>query len=115
MTGVARKEIAKMSKRSHVLALVPALLLVSAVPQAQQGQQQYPLMDMIAQKVIDKYNNMTCVQLAEMKSEKPQGERAEMEKRAIAALKADPKMRQAFLDKVAGPIANKMFQCGMIP
>ncbi len=104
-----------MTRRRRVLALIPASLLICAVPQAQQQQQQYPLMNMIAQKIIDKYNNSTCVQLAEQKSEKPQGEEARMKERVIAALKADPQMRQAFIDKVAAPIANKLFQCGMIP
>ena len=30
-------------------------------------------------------------------------------------LQGDPQMRAAFINKVAGPIANKMFECGMIP
>ncbi len=102
-----------MRKRLAVLVLVPALWLVSNAPQAQQ--QQYPLADMLAQKIIDKYTNSTCVQLAENKSEKPTGEKAQMEQRVIAALKADPQMRQYFINKIAAPIANKMFECGMIP
>jgi hypothetical protein len=27
----------------------------------------------------------------------------------------DPQMRAAFISKVAAPIANKMFECGMLP
>jgi hypothetical protein len=104
-----------MKKRLLVAALIPGLWLVSSAPQAQQPQQQYPLADMLAQKIIDKYTNSTCVQLAENKSEKPTGERAQMEQRVIAALKADPQMRQYFINKIAAPIANKMFECGMIP
>ena len=104
-----------MKKRLLVLALIPALWLVSGTPQAQQPQQQYPLADMLAQKIIDKYTNSTCVQLAEQKSEKPTGEKAAMEQRVIAALKADPQMRAYFINKIAAPIANKMFECGMIP
>jgi hypothetical protein len=104
-----------MKKRLPLLALVPALWLVSSVPQAQQPQQQYPLADMLAQRIIDKYTNSTCVQLAENKSEKPTGEKAQMEQRVIAALKADPQMRTYFINKIAAPIANKMFECGMIP
>jgi hypothetical protein len=38
-----------------------------------------------------------------------------MEQKAIQALKNDPQMRTAFINKVAAPIANKMFQCGLIP
>jgi hypothetical protein len=30
-------------------------------------------------------------------------------------LRNDPKMREHFLNKIAGPIANKMFECGMVP
>ena len=105
-----------MRKNLAVLVLAPTLWLVSAAPQAQQpAQQQYPLADMLAQKIIDKYTNSTCVQLAEQKSEKPTGEKAQMEQRVVAALKADPQMRQYFINKVAAPIANKMFECGMIP
>ena len=103
-----------MSKRSYVLALIPVLLLVAAEPQAQQ-EQQYPIMDRFAQKIVDKYTNSTCVQIAEMKSEKPQGEEAQMKERVIAMLKSDPQMRAAFINKVAAPIANKLFECGMIP
>jgi hypothetical protein len=104
-----------MSKRRLVLAFVPVLFLAATAPQAQQGQQQYPIMDRIAQKIIDKYTNSTCVQLAEQKSEPAQGEEAQMKQRVIQMLKQDPQMRQAFINKVAAPIANKMFECGMIP
>ena len=38
------------------------------------------------QKIVDKYTNSTCVQIAEMKSEKPQGEEAQMKERVIAML-----------------------------
>ena len=94
---------------------VPVLVLLHVGSALGQQQQSYPILDRLAQKVIDKYSNSTCVQLAEMKSEKPSGEKAEMEQRAIAMLKQDPQMRQYFLNKVAAPIANKMFECGMIP
>jgi hypothetical protein len=104
-----------MFKRPTVLALALLLLLVATAPQAQQGQQQYPIMDRVAQKIVDKYTNSTCAQLAEQKSEQPQGEEAQMKQRVIAMLKQDPQMRQAFINKVAAPIANKLFECGMIP
>jgi hypothetical protein len=104
-----------MKKRSYVLGLVPVLFLVSHAPQAQQAQSPYPMADMLAQKIIAKYTNSTCVQLAEAKSEKPTGEKAVMEQRIIQALKSDPQMRQYFINKISAPIANKLFECGMIP
>jgi len=37
------------------------------------------------------------------------------EQEAIGILRNDPQMRAAFINKIAAPIANKMFECGMIP
>ena len=67
----------------------------------------------MADKVIQKYQTSTCEQLWVKKSEKtsPSPE----EQKAIAFLKSDPQMRTAVMNKVAPPIANKMFDCGMIP
>jgi hypothetical protein len=75
--------------------------------------QQYPVMDKVADKIIMKYQQSTCEQLWVKKSEKapPSAE----EQKAIAFLKSDPQMRAAFINKIAPPIANKMFDCGMIP
>jgi hypothetical protein len=75
--------------------------------------QQYPIMDKMADKLIQKYQQSTCEQLLAKKSEKVPP--TEMEQRAIQMLKSDPQMRTAFINKVAAPIANKMFECGMIP
>ena len=105
-----------MKKRTFVPVFAAVvLLLVASAPQAQQGQSPYPMADMLAQKIIDKYTNSTCIQLAESKSEKPTGEKAQIEQRVIQMLKQDPQMRQYFINKVAAPVANKMFECGMIP
>jgi hypothetical protein len=37
------------------------------------------------------------------------------EQRAIGILRNDAGMRTEFINKIAAPIANKMFECGMIP
>jgi hypothetical protein len=76
---------------------------------------QYPMMEMVANKIITKYQNMTCDQLKQSKKTPPSGQEAEMMAKAVAQLKQDPAMRQAFIAKVAPPIANKMFDCGLIP
>ena len=43
------------------------------------------------------------------------GGREMMEEKVVEMLRKDPQMRTEFLNRVAGPIANKMFECGMIP
>jgi len=72
---------------------------------------QYPILDMVADRVIQKYQQSTCEQLWQRKSEpKPQMEQQLMEK-----LRENPQMRIAFINRVAAPIANKMFECGLLP
>jgi hypothetical protein len=78
-----------------------------------QAPSQYPVLDKIAGKVIQNYQQSSCEQLWQKKSAKapPSAE----EQKIIGFLKSDPQMRTVFIDKVAAPIANKMFECGMIP
>jgi hypothetical protein len=94
-----------MLRKSCRLALAGALLCAGA------ASAQYPVLDMIAQRVVQKYQGMTCEQLWAQKGQ-PKSER---EQEAIQMLRGDPQMASAFLNQVAGPIATKMFECGMIP
>ena len=94
------------------LAVTAGLMLSICMPSVSlQGQDQFPILDQIANKVIQKYQQSTCEQLWQKKGEA----KSEREQEVIQLLRGDPQMRQAFIDKVAGPIANKMFECGMIP
>jgi transposase-like protein len=98
-----------MSKRFWLLAAVPAVF-VAGVAVAQ-----FPVMNMVADKVIQKYQSSSCEQLWQEKAQKQGQPKPEMEQRAIQLLQQDPQMRQAFFAKVSAPIVNKMFECGMIP
>jgi len=77
--------------------------------------QDFPVLDQIAGKVIQKYQQATCEQLWQERAQKDKAPKPQMEQRALDMLKSDPQMRSAFINKVAAPIANKMFECGMIP
>jgi hypothetical protein len=94
-------------KRSCLFALTLTLLYVTV------ANAQYPIMDAVANKIIQKYQNSSCEQLWEKKAQKAPP--TQQEQNAIAMLKGDPQMRTAFINKIAAPIANKMFDCGMIP
>jgi hypothetical protein len=94
-----------MFKRFTFVAIV-ATLVYAGIALAQ-----YPILDRVAEKVIQKYESATCEQLYQKKSEP----KSEEEQRVLGFLQTDPQMRTYFLNKVAGPIANKMFSCGMIP
>jgi len=94
-----------MFKRFLRYALLPAAF-VAGIAAAQ-----YPILDLIADRVVQKYQNSSCEQLWQKRGEPKSPE----EQRIVGLLKNDPQMRTAFIDKVAAPIANKMFECGMIP
>ena len=93
-----------MRKFFYLAALLLALL--GGVASAQ-----FPILDAIADRVIQKYEQSTCEQLWQQKGQpKPP-----MEQEAIQRLRSEPQMRLAFINRVAAPIANKLFECGMIP
>jgi hypothetical protein len=104
-----------MMKFSHVtkvacLAVSPLLLALAGRTYAQD---QHPVLNQVANKVVMKYQNSTCQQLwAERANKQPPSPE---EQKVIQFLKNDAQMRTLFLNKVAAPIANKMFECGMIP
>ncbi len=110
-----------MIKRPYVWLFVPVLvvaLLVGFVvlhPSYMNAQpaQQYPILDKVAAKVIAKYQNSSCEQLYQSKAQKapPTPE----EQKVVQFLHSDPQMKSYFINKIAPPIANKMFDCGLIP
>jgi hypothetical protein len=100
-----------MVRYYYVLALITLLIYVGIAS----SQDSYPIMEKIAQKVIQKYQTSSCEQLAMEKSQPPTGEKAQMEQNALEILQNNPQMRTEFINRVAGPIANKLFECGMIP
>ena len=95
-------------KRTYLFTLALALLYITFA-----NAQQYPVMDAVANKVIAKYQQSSCEQLWQKKEAKAPP--SEQEQRVMQMLKSDPQMRTAFINKIAAPIANKMFDCGLIP
>jgi hypothetical protein len=94
------------------ISLVAAVLMVAGLLFAGfASAQQFPILDRVAEKVIQKYQTSNCEQLWEQKGKTKSPE----EERVVNILRQDPQMRQEFINKVAAPIANKMFECGMIP
>jgi transcription elongation factor GreA-like protein len=94
-----------MSKRIYLLSFLSAAFFLGVA-----AAQEHPLMNMIADRVIQKYQQASCEELWKKK-----GHHTDEEKNLMQLLRDDPQMRKAFIDKVAAPIANKMFECGMLP
>ena len=96
-------------KRLTLVSSIAVALLYVAFAFAQQ----YPMMDKVADKVIAKYQQSSCEELWQKKTQKAPP--SPQEQKAIQFLKSDPQIRQAFINRVAAPIANKMFDCGLLP
>ena len=95
-----------MMRCRYLFALIPALFCVG-VADAQDN----PLMEKIAANVIQKYQQSSCEDLKAQKTAPP----SDMQKKAVEQLHNNPDMRKKFIDLVAGPIANRLFECGMVP
>ena len=94
-----------MIKRFWLFAAIPAVLFAGV------SFANFPVVDMIAGKVVQKYEQSTCEQLQAKKGQ-PKSAR---EQQAVEMLRSNPAMRTEFINRVAAPIANKMFECGLIP
>lgn len=97
-----------MFKRFLICAML-SVVFVAGVASAQQ----FPILDEIADKVIQKYQHSSCEQLWEQKSQ-PKA-KSPLEEKLVQALRTDPQMRAEFFRRVSAPIVTKMFECGMIP
>jgi hypothetical protein len=96
-------------------SLIALLMLIAAFPYGSAQESEYPMMDKVAQKVIEKYQKSSCEELKAQKEQPPDPQQAATKQKVVGLLKNDPKMREQFLNKVAAPIANKLFECGMVP
>src|SRR5215469_10191258 len=105
------KRMHEMIAMKRCLFLLLPLAAATLVFVRAGAQEQFPIMDKVAAKVIQKYQQSSCPQLMAQRDQPKSPE----EQRALQLLRGDPNMRRAFINRVAGPIANKMFECGMIP
>jgi hypothetical protein len=96
--------------RRCLFSLLPVLAATFYVSVAN-SQEQFPIMDKVADRVIQKYRESSCPQLMAQRDQP----KSPQEQRVLQLLRDDPNMRRAFINRVAAPIANKMFECGMIP
>lgn len=96
-----------MIRQPYLFGMMLTLILVGVAAA------QHPILDMLAGKVVEKYQNSSCEQLWKKRSERQPPSQEEM--RAIRFLQNNPDMRTYFINQVAAPIANKMFECGLLP
>ena len=95
-------------KLCSALVVLVGLAFIGVTGGRAQG---YPIVEKVAQHVIEKYQSSSCAELASKRGQPP----SPAEQRVVQAMRNDPGMRAAFIDRVAAPIANKLFECHLIP
>jgi hypothetical protein len=94
-------------KKPVLVAMSVSTVIVAGAAAAQTGM----LQDYAADQMIQKFQKSSC---AELKAQK-NAPQTDKEKAAAEFLRNDAQARAAFVNKVAAPVLNKMFECGMIP
>jgi hypothetical protein len=94
-------------RRSYLFAGAVTLLYVTVAGA------QHPVLDAVANKVVQKYQTSTCEQLMAAKAQKQAPSAGEQ--KAMEMLKTDATMRHEFVGIVADQVVDKLIQCGMIP
>ncbi|WP_318728090.1 hypothetical protein [Roseofilum sp. Guam] len=93
-------------------------LLYGCASLSQPQPSQEMLMDVATNLVTQKFVNSSCEDLSQIKSTDPSqatGPEAALQKKAIEMLRNNPQVREEFINRVAPQIANRMFECELIP
>jgi len=109
--SLAGVSITKRDRRLNVNKPIGVAVGILALIVAGAASAQGMLLDFAADKVIKKYQTATCDELKAQRKEPP----SDKEKEAIEFLRNDSQARIFFINKIAAPVLNKMFDCGMIP
>jgi len=99
-----------MNKTKFII-LAGLLTIVFVLIQWSTASAQHPALDSLAGKVIQKYQKASCEDLAKQRSEP----KTAQEQEVLKMLKGNPQMRAEFINKVAAPVANKLFECDLLP
>jgi hypothetical protein len=101
----------------HRAVFVAAMALLSAGmfvhPASAQLRQQIKnkVVDDVANQMVTEIQNDSCPQFEAMLKQRKSGS----SNKAGGMMKSDPAMRERFVNKVAGPLVNKMIDCDLLP
>ena len=88
-----------------------ALLAATIVPSSAQMRMKDKIIDGVANEMVSSIQSDSCAQFAAtMKGRKSGGG-----SKAGGMMKKDPAARARFVNKVAGPLLNKMIDCDLLP
>lgn len=99
--------------RLAVFVLVSIAVVVPMHASAQLRQQlKNKIVDNVAEQMVAEIQSDSCPQFESMLKSRKNGSNSGQ---AGGMMKKDPAMRQRFVNKVAGPLINKMIDCDLLP
>ncbi len=112
------------TKKQIILGGLAILTVLGGIMASERVNAQDPnadqiIVDKLAAKTSEKFNGMSCKQLASAMSPEAaktkDPEKAKITAKFIGVLKQKPELKTRFLNQVSAPIVTKMFDCGFIP
>lgn len=76
------------------------------------------IVSLIADQMVNRVNQMSCSDFRSSLNRLQGSQKSQnsgMRTRLLGALQAQPELRRTFIDAIAAPLANKMFDCGLVP
>jgi hypothetical protein len=107
-TSVVRRAVLAAA----TFVLTAALLGQTASAQLRE-QIKNKVVDDVANQMVSQIQNDSCPQFEAMLKQRKGG--TSNSGKAGGMMKSDPAMRQRFVNKVAGPLVNKMIDCDLLP
>ncbi|HLI96479.1 MAG TPA: hypothetical protein VKT72_10390 [Candidatus Baltobacteraceae bacterium] len=102
-------------RRAALAAVTFAFAMAFAHPaSAQLGQRiKDKIVDSAATRMVAEIQNDSCPEFEAMLKQRQSGNSNSGKARGM--MKSDPAMRERFVNKVAGPLVNKMIDCDLLP
>lgn len=111
-TTVTRSNlVARRAVATAVTFIISATLFTSPASAQLRDKIKNKVVDDVANQMVTEIQNDSCPQFQAMLKQSKGGNSS----KAGGMMKSDPAMRERFINKVAGPLLNKMIDCDMLP
>ncbi len=104
-----------MKRFTLALAVAVATLLCANASAQVREQMKTKIVDNVANQMVATIQSDSCPQFESMMKSRKSGGSGSSGGSASGMMKKDPAMRQRFVNKVAGPLVNKMIDCDLLP
>jgi hypothetical protein len=98
-----------MKRSALIIAAITTLTMMAS------ARADHPIVDRVADKVIQKYRSSRCEPLQQDETESAGQPKSASEQRAMRMLHHDAAMRTEFFNEMPASVVSEPFDCGMIP